>query len=247
MRQRNGLESLFGRSWFSRVWVLQEVANARAAIIVCGLKSVSARIFAVVPSLMRITLAPRSQAILDIMPGRSRQDSWWSQERDLRTLLIKFGESKASDPRDNIYALLGLSSDACDSDLLQADYSKPVHDVMREAASFLTRYPALRHSNFLSNWTMPQFLKSVSLLSNIAQGWVQTTENRPMVRLLLAALAHDNIDINLKDTEGITPLLLAVQLECEEIVKLFLTHDNIDVNLKGADGIPPLLLATQKN
>jgi hypothetical protein len=155
IRQRNGLDSLFGRPWFSRVWILQEVANARIAIIVCGHKSVSARIFAVVPSLMKVTTAPHLQAILDIMPGRSREDSWWSQKRDLRTLLVKFGESNASDPRDNIYALLGLSSDACDSDLLRVDYSKAVHDVTGDAVSFLIRSAALRHSNFLSEFTMP--------------------------------------------------------------------------------------------
>jgi hypothetical protein len=105
VRQCSGLESLFGRSWFRRVWIVQEVANARAAIVVCGAKSV------------------------------------WSQKRDLQTLLVKFGKSDASDPRDNIYALLGLSSDACDSELLRAEYSKPVPVVIINTTLFLLQLP----------------------------------------------------------------------------------------------------------
>lgn len=74
-----------------------------------GAKSISAQIFALGPSLMGITPDPHCQSILDIMPGRSREESRWSKRRDLHTLLVKFGKSNASDPRDNIYTLLGLS------------------------------------------------------------------------------------------------------------------------------------------
>jgi hypothetical protein len=45
------------------------------------------------------------QAVLDIMPGLSREESWWNEKRDLHTLLSKFIRSKASDPRDMVYAL----------------------------------------------------------------------------------------------------------------------------------------------
>ncbi|KAH8781826.1 heterokaryon incompatibility protein-domain-containing protein, partial [Hyaloscypha finlandica] len=139
VRQRNGLESLFKRPWFSRVWILQEVANARGAVVVCGVKSVSARTFAIVPSLIGVAPPPHCQSILDIMPGPLREESWWSQNQDLRTLLLKFGKTAASDPRDNIYALIGLSSDACDSDLLRADYSKSVQEVIQDVVLFLLR------------------------------------------------------------------------------------------------------------
>jgi hypothetical protein len=41
-----GLRSLLRRNWFKRVWIIQEVVNARVAEIACGGKSVSASIFA---------------------------------------------------------------------------------------------------------------------------------------------------------------------------------------------------------
>jgi hypothetical protein len=43
---------LFERSWSKRVWVLQEVAMARKARIMCGPYSCPARTFALMPFLM---------------------------------------------------------------------------------------------------------------------------------------------------------------------------------------------------
>jgi len=117
-----GLWSLLRRNWFKRVWIIQEVANARVAEITCGGKSVSASTFILTLSLLEITPDPHCQPILDIMPGPLRNSSWWAKKRDLYTLLVKFCKSEATDQRDSIYALLGISSDACDTDFLKANY-----------------------------------------------------------------------------------------------------------------------------
>ncbi|OCK90799.1 uncharacterized protein K441DRAFT_731328 [Cenococcum geophilum 1.58] len=125
--QRKGMKLLLKRPWFQRVWILQEVANAKAAVVCTGTKSIPARIFALAPLLTREDPELHCQAVLDIMPGQSRKDSWWSQKRDLYTLLVKFNGSEASDQRDIIYALLGISSNAHNNDSLRADYTKKVH------------------------------------------------------------------------------------------------------------------------
>jgi hypothetical protein len=242
VRQRNGLKLLFKRPWFSRVWILQEVANARRAVVVCGVKSVSARTFAIVPSLIGVTPPPHCQSILDIMPGPLREESWWSQNRDLRTLLLKFGKTAASDPRDNIYALLGISSDACNSDILRAEYSKSVQEVIKDVVSFLLRCPELHDTKFLSDYTMPQFLESAGFLGNLALNWAQNTENEPLAK---ASLAYGYIDVNLKDDKGATPLLLAVQTNRKWLVKLLLEHEDIDVNLMDKDERTPLKVGLQ--
>jgi ankyrin repeat protein len=254
-RQRIGLDSLFGRSWFRRVWIVQEVANARAAIVICGVKSVSARIFALAPSLMGFETDPHYQSILDIMPGRSREESWWSQSRDLRTLLLKFSSSDASDTRDNIYALLGLSSDAYDSALLRADYSKPVYSVIKDAILFLLHIPAQYHADLLCRWTMPLFLERLCFLSNAVLSWAICEDNEAITTLLLA---RDDIDLNFKDPhDGRTPLLMAVEnvtqgdvaryKDNETIIKLLLARNDIDVNFKVHEDKPPLLAAVERN
>ncbi|OCK82082.1 HET-domain-containing protein, partial [Lepidopterella palustris CBS 459.81] len=132
-----GLQSLLHRNWFKRIWIIQETANARVAEIVCGGESVAASIFALMPSLLEITPDPCCQSILDIMPGTLRNISWWAKKRDLYTMLVKFFKSEASDPRDKIYALLDISSDACDTDLLKANYEKNIQDVIFDTTLFL--------------------------------------------------------------------------------------------------------------
>ncbi|KAH8693477.1 heterokaryon incompatibility protein-domain-containing protein [Phaeosphaeriaceae sp. PMI808] len=138
-----GLQSLLRRSWFKRVWIIQETANARVAEIVCGGKSISASIFALMPSLLEITPYPHCQPILDIMPGPLRNSSWWAKKRDLYTMLVKFSKSEATDPRDNIYALLDISSDACDTNFLKANYERNIQDIIFDTTLFLLNFNEL--------------------------------------------------------------------------------------------------------
>jgi hypothetical protein len=227
-RQREGLTSLLDRSWFKRVWILQEVANARAAEVICGTKSVSARIFALIPSLMGITPDPHCQAVLDIMPGPSRKSSWWTQKRNLQTLLLKFGKSEASDPRDLIYALLGMSSDACDTDLLQVNYEKSVQEVIHDAALFLfgSGYPI----HCLPDWTLREFLEELNSLSNGVFKWALKRGYEAVAKQLVE---RDDVDVNSKDiSAGRTPLSWAAERGREDVVELLIRRDDVDVNSK---------------
>jgi hypothetical protein len=53
-----GFLLLLHRNWFKRVWIIQEIANAQAAKIVCGSNSISAS-----TSLLGITPDPHCQPI----------------------------------------------------------------------------------------------------------------------------------------------------------------------------------------
>ncbi|KAH8722773.1 heterokaryon incompatibility protein-domain-containing protein, partial [Phaeosphaeriaceae sp. PMI808] len=136
-RQCHGLKLLLSRPWFKRVWVLQEVANAKRAVVCSGTKCLSARIFALSPILMAVVPEPHCQAVLEIMPGPLREDSWWGETRDLYTLLHKFTDSEASDPRDMVYALIGIGSDTKDDERIQPNYDKDVDKVVQDTFSFL--------------------------------------------------------------------------------------------------------------
>jgi len=237
-RQREGLHLLLRRPWFKRVWILQEVANARAAIVLCGPISVSARIFAFVPSLLGIDPGPHCQAVLDIMPGPSRKHSWWSQKRDLHTLLVKFGTCYATDPRDRIYALLNMSSDACDSNFLRAEYTKSLKEVIQDTTLFLLSLHKLgRTIDSLPDWTLPHFLRVLNSLSNEVLKWAWEKGHKKFARLLVG---RDDINVNSKDNDDLTPLCWAVQNRHEKFAKLLLGRDDIDVNSKVNDGLTPI-------
>ncbi|KAJ5027413.1 ankyrin repeat-containing domain protein [Bipolaris maydis] len=151
-----GLDMLLRRPWFQRVWILQEIANAKKASVRCGIKSVKAHTFALAPSLMGIKPERHCQAVLDIMPGHLREETWWGESRDLYNLLLKFRESNASDPRDQVYALLGISSDACDTDVLRPAYTKDIQAVIRDTSLFLFGQSDVSYE------TMPEFLEDLT-------------------------------------------------------------------------------------
>ncbi|KAK4204968.1 heterokaryon incompatibility protein-domain-containing protein, partial [Triangularia verruculosa] len=135
--ERQGLQELLDRSWFRRVWILQEVANSQAAIVSSGKRSVSARVFGLAPFLMDVMPRSHCQGILDMMPSSFRQSSWFSESRDLYTLLENFGGSESSEERDLVYALLGVSSDAVGA--IQPNYQMDEQEVIRAVFHFLFR------------------------------------------------------------------------------------------------------------
>ncbi|KOC13748.1 hypothetical protein AFLA70_409g000941 [Aspergillus flavus AF70] len=165
-RQRQGLEELLSRPWFRRVWILQEVANARAGLVCCGQKSVSAHIFPLAPLLIDIIPNAQSQAVLDIMPGPSRSGTWWNMSRDLYTLLQKFSASEARLPRDRVFALLGLSSDARDTDMLRPDYENSEKDVIHDVVYFLFN-EHFYHSQRSSFYTLHGLIMRLEALNTL--------------------------------------------------------------------------------
>ena len=82
-------------------------------------------------------------------------------------MLDKFRSSEATDPRDKIYALLGISSNACDTDLLRADYGKNLEDTIFDTTSFLLNLNELGPPicRFF-DWKLRDFFINLDVLAN---------------------------------------------------------------------------------
>lgn len=132
----NGLNIFMGNPWFTRVWVLQEVANAKRAVVECNLGKIPAKLFALLPHIIGSPISEQCQAVLEIMPGPLKTTRWWSQDRNLCTLLCKFKGSEAADPRDRVYALLGMASDV-EINAIEADYAKEEHVIVKELCLYI--------------------------------------------------------------------------------------------------------------
>ncbi|KAL7953993.1 hypothetical protein V8C34DRAFT_317658 [Trichoderma compactum] len=72
------------------------------------------------------------------MPSPWRESTWWSESRSLYTLLLNFWDGGATDPRDLVYALRGISSDLADKrdDLLFPDYEKPLEKLVYDVVQY---------------------------------------------------------------------------------------------------------------
>lgn len=151
-----------------------------------------ARAFALAPGLLGMDVSHQCQAVLDLFPGPARESSWWSQSRDLATLLVKFRYSEATDERDKVYALLNLCSEAHNSKMLSADYGKPIARVIEDTVFFLISFlkgrksgcnlsqPSFRLSRtkFHSSWNGSEFYRSWSM-KNLFE-FVATIDKEPL-------------------------------------------------------------------
>lgn len=164
---REGLQDLLRREWFTRIWVIQEAALARAATITCGRHTINSWAFVGLPKLFEIKCNENVQSRLDIMPGSLREESWWSSfdSQDLGILLQKFGKSKAKDHRDIIYALLGLSTDAFESTALRPNYDIGLTEAIQHTVAYLLnrsengrQYPDYRS---MPRWGVAQLLSAL--------------------------------------------------------------------------------------
>ncbi|KID96002.1 ankyrin repeat and SAM domain containing protein 6, partial [Metarhizium majus ARSEF 297] len=127
--QKAGFKTILQEDWFKRVWIIQEVANAKRARVQCGDLSVPTQVFQLAPELLSIRIEPHCKSILDVMPGKRRGTSWWIESRDLYSLLKHFRGSEALDSRDMIFALLGIASDLGENKHIIADYTKSAKDI----------------------------------------------------------------------------------------------------------------------
>lgn len=124
------------RRYFNRLWILQEVALARKATLVCGPNSLHwgklRREFG--------RLAPSR-----FLPPVFHFDHHiFSSPHKLLDLLIFSQSCQASDPRDKVFGLLGLLPSGKIGDL-GADYSMTVEGLYTRVALHLVSYMGWRH------------------------------------------------------------------------------------------------------
>lgn len=216
------LEELLARPWFRRVWIVQEVASARTAVVLCGAKYVPARTFAQMPALIGLDkVDTNAQAVLDIMPGPLRQRSWWTSNRDLGTLLRKFRCSQAGDSRDRIYALLGISSDAYSESVIPPDYGADIYTVVQRTIShllFKDQGPAAPPAPF---WGLDDLFDALDDLPHRVLGWYYANESQQQYKIYQAMLSSptptDTASLSTRDSPS-TSLTTAPSREDKAVV-----------------------------
>jgi hypothetical protein len=149
--QSKSVVTLFQRQWFSRVWVLQEVALADCALLVCGSKCIA---WSCVTDwfsrnvywLDRDRSDFKPPAVLTYFSTVTKRPSLLQQLHETRS-------SQASNYSDKVYGILSLLPQE-DKDMISVDYSKPFWEVYRDTAeAILEKESSLR---FLSGVQLPQ-------------------------------------------------------------------------------------------
>ena len=184
-RLAESLSAMLSHSWFKRVWVLQEVANARSAFILCGNESISTRYFVLASRLLGVEPSPHCQAVLDLMPGsrKKRFDTDGDGSKsDLYNLLLRFRGAEASLDKDRIFALFGLCSEDT-THLALKYYSMPQLEIFRAIIShvwgcsieLVPRRLVMPSASYGQCLTIDEFLSDLEGISTaLLMHWVST-------------------------------------------------------------------------
>ena len=127
----NALASLFSRPYWTRVWIIQEVAVARHILIVCGDRTLLWE--------MLQQFVPLTRAISGVSGGvwsalarpRKLMRLTLRDEQDVIDILREGIDLKASVPADKVYGLLGLFPAGL-KDRLTIDYRQPLCKVVED-------------------------------------------------------------------------------------------------------------------
>ncbi|KAJ4362571.1 hypothetical protein N0V83_010665 [Neocucurbitaria cava] len=134
--------SLFKRDWWSRVWIIQEVAMAKEAHLMCGSRSVLwddfVKAFYFMNTLNLIIPDPARYAevlfrVVSVIDARDSRVL--GHERDLLGLLLRCRSSLATDPLDKVFALLGLATNTGEDGIkIRPEYGIEVKKVYTDLA-----------------------------------------------------------------------------------------------------------------
>jgi hypothetical protein len=126
------LRPLFTSSWFSRIWCVQEVVLARDTTILFDFGEVSLSTFrALARWLLTLCIAYQGSPphLKDVMMNATQAHNSMGEanvaETDILAFVNAYGELSATNPRDKIYALLGLVNE----NVLDVDYGKSILEV----------------------------------------------------------------------------------------------------------------------
>jgi hypothetical protein len=131
--------ALCSRPWWGRIWVLQEVVLSKNVYVVCGSSSLEFHLLSLawcalveLPLLnanCKNALTDRIKLLTPIQNCQPRlieaaSEGTGQSPQPLTTRMLRATEFGATDPKDHIYALLGMTSDVEELGIV-ADYTKP--------------------------------------------------------------------------------------------------------------------------
>lgn len=128
-RTWQSLRTFFERSWFRRVWCLQEMQLTRQqAILQCGQTTVPWHL--IFKAIAVLSENHQRSQYLRLDELRLSVENLYGQ--DFARILRGVTDRECSDPRDKVYGVLSLAPPSV-ARLIQPDYSLPVSEVYKQA------------------------------------------------------------------------------------------------------------------
>ena len=146
------IRDICGNSYWTRLWIVQEIGLARSLRICWGRDHIEWDDFASLCPVLPNDLQ-KSVAFQLVLQRQARD----GLSCFLKDLLDTCKGSLCLDPRDKVYGLLGLADD-CREGSLTADYSKSLFDVYEDVVRF-------QYDNFLNGVSISHEIDYCSIVS----------------------------------------------------------------------------------
>ncbi|OCK74878.1 HET-domain-containing protein [Lepidopterella palustris CBS 459.81] len=185
------LQNLFRRSWFKRVWILQEVAWAWSAQVICGSRitpwdgSFRGNAYSWIAYHDSLRPFPYVMGFGPSVRDMARTDLGHFTPKKFFDQLCLARDCNATDPRDKIFALLPLFTALTQDPRLCVNYARSPTNVFTNVASYFlsTLGPSFLSQVFrgspgsmsglptwVPDWTVPSILKPSELTGYSAGG-----------------------------------------------------------------------------
>lgn len=147
---REGLEDVLSRPYWSRLWILQEVALAQRVDLLCGRRRCAwdelkgpieyLRLDNGLSSLDTWITLKESNVVWEEL---RRHENWKPRESPLVRIVLKFSKARCGDPRDKLYGLLSMAGEPYRSSIpVSYDPGKRAWDVLLDFwAHYVKYYP----------------------------------------------------------------------------------------------------------
>ncbi|KAL5090227.1 hypothetical protein Trisim1_004747 [Trichoderma cf. simile WF8] len=118
--------------YWDRLWILQEIGRAKKLRICFGNNTFSWEHF-----MRLITMHNSDGATGPLRLNRLLREEKYNDSHTLKRLLEENREAKCSEPRDKVYGLIGLASDAGEFPI---DYKKSLYEVWKDTMEFMNKW-----------------------------------------------------------------------------------------------------------
>jgi Heterokaryon incompatibility protein (HET) len=193
---------LFGRPWFERLWIQQEIRLAQSSVLMCGFHKLSW------PAFRKAAEALWLKAVDDKEIGLLTYGPIFKERRkhvralctgglyrSFEDLLTLTRRCKCTDPRDRVYALLGLLDQKYD---IVPNYEKPVTEVYQDMfLAFTKKQRAYGNLKLLAYCEMHD---PASDIPSWVPDWSRENKCEPLMTSDgLGATGFSNVDVCLLD------------------------------------------------
>jgi hypothetical protein len=139
------IRMLLERAWWTRAWVIQETTvPEQLTWVMCGDYGISwTNLHVAMTVIMSMGLKPEFEILSSIPVVKASRFLGFQLKRhiggeqlQLLSLLHDFRDFEATDNRDKVYALLGMSNEVGDAKFPQPNYEKSIKEVYRDVAQY---------------------------------------------------------------------------------------------------------------